>query len=250
MISKRFVSESTNNFFGMSFMILLVSSLAFAIVRKIFANALELNYFEYLIEIFTSQRMILYLIFAFYLFAITKLITEITVQELIRFGDFFKYVVNFFTAVIVIVSSYIFSLLALYSIVGIGLPIDNVFENSFYFSPVLAGITSSPAVVLFISVFHIALFLVTITMVLKTIFTLFNYKAYTISVISIFSLMLVSISTGRTSLHWIFEFDAYISFSNAFNCLNDKFYLFYLTEMVTVITCVLLLKYKWNRKKQ
>lgn len=246
MISEKYIMKTTNRFYNHSFIVVLVISGIFAFVHRFFANEFGLNFFEYLIEILTSQKMILYLIFIFYLFAITKIVTEVSVQELIRFQNFSRYSINFLISIALIASSYILVLLLLYSVSGIGLPFENVFGNTVFFFPDLAKIHYSPFVVLLVSSFHIVLFLVTVTMMLKVVYSLFNFKAYIATAISIVSLILISI--GREGVHWTFEFEAYLTSFNAVYNLQDKFYLYYLIEVMIIVSCYLLLKFKWSRK--
>lgn len=246
MICSNYVKINTKKFFMPSFSVVIFVAATFAIVHRSFANQLDLNYFEYLLEVFTHQKMILYLMFIFYVFAITKTVTVVTSQELIRFGSFSRYALNFLVSVIAIASAYILMFLVLYGIAGIGLSFENVFGNSVATLPELSAFGCTPVVLLILSLFHIILFLVSVTMIHKVIFTLFNYKTYIVSVIGTFVVLIFAMTD--TAFHWIFELEAYMSSLNAFYYLQEQFYWYYIIEILVILTCILLLKYKWNRQ--
>lgn len=247
MFSGRYILKRVSRFYNKSILAVLTISGIFAFIHRVFANAFELNFFEYLIEVFTSQKMFLYLLFVFYVFAITRTVTESSSQELIRFKSYGRYTFNFLASTVVIVSSFVMLLLLLYSIAGIGLPMVNEFVNTVYFLPALEDMDATPFVILLISLFHLILFLVTVTMILKAAFTWFDLKGYVIAVVLIFGLLVTSL--GQDSSYWIFEFEAFLTIMNAYRILEAQFFIYYLVEFVFILLCFILIKNKWNRKK-
>lgn len=176
----------------------------FSFLFKISALQIGLNFFEYVSELFCNQHTIVYFLIPVYFLIVFNLLAETSNFVITRVGKFKNYFMSKCFSYLVISSIIVIGMLSILFIMGLGLPFINKYVltleyASNFIGPSFIHMFATPLSLILAQSVHMILGLTFLSIVLESIYIIFNNKNISLIVLGISYIFTIFSASGKLS---------------------------------------------------